>query len=63
VAYDHCALLCQTDADCAGPDGLWQGTCANAGGLSWNFCIWMCGMMAQGKGCPGDLTCQMVVCQ
>jgi len=59
----HCALICQSDADCAGPDGLWQGTCVGAGGLSWKFCLWMCGMMAQGKGCPGDLTCQVAVCQ
>jgi hypothetical protein len=59
----HCALVCQTDADCAGPDGLWQGTCVGAGGLSWKFCLWLCGMMAEGKGCPGDLTCQVAVCQ
>jgi len=60
----HCALKCQTNEDCAGPDGLWAGTCTNAGGLNYNFCIFMCGMMGGGKSCPGELECVgMSVCQ
>lgn len=60
----HCALKCQSNEDCAGPDGLWAGTCTNAGGLNYNFCIFMCGMMGGGKSCPGELECVgMSVCQ
>lgn len=60
----HCALKCSSDGDCAGPQGLWKGTCVSAGGLPYNFCIWMCGMMGGGASCPGDLQCVgMSVCQ
>lgn len=60
----HCALKCASDGDCAGPQGLWKGTCVAAGGLPYQFCIWMCGIMASGATCPGDLQCVgMSVCQ
>lgn len=60
----HCALKCTSDDECAGPHGLWKGTCVTAGGLPYNFCIWMCGMMAAGAICPGELACVgMSVCQ
>ncbi|HOU54862.1 MAG TPA: hypothetical protein PLQ97_13120 [Myxococcota bacterium] len=60
----HCALKCSSDGDCAGPNGQWKGTCVSAAGLDYNFCIWMCGMMASGASCPGDLQCVgMSVCQ
>jgi len=60
----HCALKCTSDAECAGPDGAWKGTCITAGGLPYNFCLWTCGMMGGGAVCPGQLQCVgMSVCQ
>jgi hypothetical protein len=60
----HCAGKCVTNDDCKGPEGKWSGTCTAGGGLSYNFCIYMCGMMASGAVCPGDLECVgMSVCQ
>lgn len=60
----HCAGKCVTDADCKGPEGNWSGTCTAGAGLTYNFCIYMCGMMASGAVCPGDLECVgMSVCQ
>lgn len=60
----HCALKCASDAECAGPEGKWKGTCITAGGLPYNFCLWTCGMMGGGAVCPGQLQCVgMSVCQ
>ncbi len=57
----HCALLCEADADCKGPDQLWNGTCSAVGGAPFKFCIFFCGAM--GGECPGDLTCDGAACR
>jgi hypothetical protein len=57
----HCALLCESDADCKGPDQLWNGLCSAVGGATFKFCIFWCGMM--GGECPGDLVCDAAACR
>lgn len=57
----YCSPPCTTDDDCkvGAPDAV--GTCNAAGGLT--FCIYMCGFMANGADCPGDMTCEVAVCR
>ncbi len=57
----HCALLCSSDADCKGPDQLWNGTCSAVGGADFTFCIFFCGAM--GGECPGELSCDGAACR
>jgi hypothetical protein len=57
----YCSPPCTKDEDCkvGAPDAV--GTCNAAGGLT--FCIYMCGFMANGAACPGDMTCEVAVCR
>ncbi|MFW5740831.1 MAG: hypothetical protein ACOC1F_10750 [Myxococcota bacterium] len=53
----YCAPLCTTNEDCTAAAPGHVGQCIEAGGM-FNFCMFFCGMMANGAPCPGDLVCE-----
>lgn len=57
----YCSPPCQNDEDCktGAPEAV--GSCKQASGLT--FCIYLCGIMANGAACPGDLTCEFGMCR
>lgn len=52
----HCDALCKNSQDCntAAPGSV--GNCIPAAGLG-NICMYLCGVLANGAPCPGDLVC------
>ncbi len=52
----YCAPLCTTNDDCSVASPGSVGQCANAGAFS--FCMFFCGIMANGAPCPGDMVCE-----
>ena len=61
VTKPYCAPLCTTNEDCLAAAPEAYGQCASGGGF--NFCMFYCGMMGQNKPCPGDMTCEVVICR
>lgn len=52
----YCAPLCQTNEDCSKAAPGSSGQCTDA--TTFKFCMFFCGMMANGATCPGDMVCE-----